>query len=312
MIGRFIEITESGFDLHLRYGSLIVYDSHGTLRDQIDLDEVLGIICYPHGSMLSAALMSELAMRGIPLVVSNHAFSPSGILLPVIGHHEQSKRLESQIQLSIPRRKAAWANIVRAKLHMQALALDVCGKPSGRVRAIAGEVKSGDTSNAEAQGARVYWRELFGPAFRRERETPGINSLLNYGYAVLRATLARFVVASGLHPGIAIFHRNALNGLRLVDDLMEPFRPLVDIRVSALVRAGFLTVDPKTKRLLVDVMSTDLPHPRGTTPVSVAARYAAISFANHLRDKSHSLEFPIHTNKVDYLDFHSLPPWSQA
>ena len=117
--------------------------------------------------------------------------------------------------------------------------------------ALASRVRSGDPSNLEALGARRYWRLLFGEEFRRDRHATGVNALLNYGYMVARAATARAVVAAGLHPSIGVHHSHAENVMRLVDDLVEPFRPLVDLQVWHLVRSGHTGVSPMTKRPLV-------------------------------------------------------------
>lgn len=310
MAGRIIEIVEGGRKLHLELGSLVISDSEHRVLQKIDLDEVLGITCYPHGSMFSAALMAELASRGIPLVVSDRSFQPTGILLPVVGNHEQAKRIGAQIEASAPLQKQIWAKVVKQKILMQAMALDTIGGNSNRLKLLASEVKSGDTSNLEGQAARIYWSELLGKQFKRNRDTPGPNFLLNYGYAVLRATLARAISGAGLNPSIAIFHRNAYNGLRLVDDLMEPYRPLVDLRVYALLEAGHTEVTNITKRALVDVMSTDVPHERGFTPIAVAAQYTAISFVKALTKEVSSIEYPIAKTSPLYSDFLQLADWA--
>lgn len=310
MIGRIIEIVETDRHLHLEFGSLVVRSNSQVVLDRIDLDEVLGVSCYPHGSTISAALMAELARRGIPLVVSDNTFQPTGILLPVVGNFEQARRIESQITATVPMKKQVWASIVRQKLLMQALALDVVGVESARLRVLAGEVKSGDAGNLEGQGARTYWGLLFDKQFRRDRDQPGPNSLLNYGYAVLRATLARAVAAAGLNPSIAIFHRNAYNGMRLIDDLMEPFRPLIDLRVHALVQAGRTEVERVSKRALVDVMSTDVPHERGVTPLAVATQYAATSYVRVLNRELRQVEYPSARKDDLYQGFHELAHWA--
>jgi len=308
---RIIEIVESNKRLHLEYGSLVVRDSEGVLLDRIDLDEILGIICYPHGSMLSAALMAELAQRAIPLVVSDQKFQPTGILLPVVGNYEQSARIEAQIGATVPQKKQIWTSVVKTKLRMQAMALELVGSNPSRILKLAERVKSGDSENLEAQGARVYWPALFGSDFRRNRDLVGINALLNYGYAILRASVARAATSAGLNPSIGIFHRNAYNGLRLVDDLMEPYRPLVDLRVHVLVQSGFLEVSPIAKRALVDVLLTDVPHIRGNTPISVATQYTAISFIQALKREVRDVEYPNPSTNPLYIDFHTLADWAK-
>src|SRR5690606_34431114 len=137
----------------------------------------------------------------------------------------------------------------------------------------------GDPGNLEAQGARRYWGLLFGDGFRRDQGAGGLNSLLNYGYTILRSATARAVVGAGLHPSIGLFHSNAGNPMRLVDDLIEPFRPVIDLRVWLLQKQGEMEVTPATKRALVQTLYDDMLTDAGATPVSVCIQRTAVSLA---------------------------------
>jgi CRISP-associated protein Cas1 len=156
---------------------------------------------------------------------------------PLDGHHQQSGRMRAQVSATLPRTKQLWSAIVRHKIAMQAAALAAMGKPSAPLSALIPKVKSGDSTNVEAQAARRYWNLLLGKEFRRDQSATGINSLLNYGYMVLRAATARAVVAAGLHPGIGLHHSNASNSMCLIDDLMESFRPIIDLVAVQLVQS---------------------------------------------------------------------------
>jgi CRISPR-associated protein Cas1 len=139
--------------------------------------------------------------------------------------------------------------VVRAKLEQQAAALEAAGAPTAPLDRLVRKVKSGDPENMEAQGARRYWGLLFGNELQaRPAMAEGLNALLNYGYTVYASALARAVIAAGLHPGIGLHHSNDTNAMRLVDDLMEPFRPVFDLKVWQLWRNGELHVTPETKR----------------------------------------------------------------
>src|SRR5690606_215333 len=140
-------------------------------------------------------------------------------------------RIEAQAAASRPMAKRLWADLVRAKVRAQAAALAEFSQPPLVLETLAKRVRSGDPVNIEAQAAQRYWPSLFGPDFRRDRSADGVNALLNYGYMVLRASAARAVVSAGLHPSLGIHHKSAGSSLRLADDLMEPFRPAVDILV---------------------------------------------------------------------------------
>jgi CRISP-associated protein Cas1 len=154
-------------------------------------------------------------------------------------------------------------------------------------------VKSGDPENLEAQGAKKYWSLHFGEAFRRDRDAAGVNALLNYGYTVFRAATARAVVAAGLHPSIGLHHSNDSNAMRLVDDLIEPFRPLVDFQVYQLAKQNETSVTPETKRALVRALYADIPSSDGVSPVCVCMQRLATSLAQVFTAKRESLDLPL-------------------
>lgn len=292
MIGRIIEVVESDRRLTVNYGSMIISNDWLELG-RVPLDDVLALIVNPHGATISAGLLAALAQRGAPVVIAGPNYQPVASLVPLVGHHAQGERLEAQVSATLPARKQAWKQVVRSKILMQSVVLDVAGADGQRLRELIPEVKSGDPTNVEAQAARLYWRKLFGKDFRREREAPGINSLLNYGYAVIRAATSRAIVAAGLHPSIGIFHSHPLDTMRLSDDLMEPYRALVDARVLGISRSGEeLAVSPRNKRLLVALLSEDMPTASGTSPVSVAIHRTSRSLAQYFLGANKTLELP--------------------
>ncbi|MCC6376437.1 MAG: type II CRISPR-associated endonuclease Cas1 [Microbacteriaceae bacterium] len=291
MIGRVIEVVESDRQLSLEYRNLIIKSGVKVVA-RVDLDGVSAVIVNPYGVTQSAGLLAELAERNIPFIVAGKNYSPVGVFLALDGNFAQSGRIERQIEASKPTAKRLWQQIIRAKLDMQSMALSVVGADSDAVRSMVQRVRSGDPDNLEAQAARIYWRRMFGRTFRRDRELAGVNSFLNYGYAVLRSATARAVVAAGLHPGIGIHHSNNYDPFRLVDDLMEPYRPLVDIRVHGLVAAGETDVTTEVKRRLVSVINTDVPTSAGLSPVSVALHYLATSLSQIYSGERDRLELP--------------------
>lgn len=188
--------------------------------------------------------------------------------------------MRAQIAASKPLMKQLWRRIVSAKIVMQGSLLAARGIPGAEAFPfIARRVTSGDRENLEAQAARRYWPLLMGPEFRRDRDAGGVNGLLNYGYAVMRATCARAVVAAGLHPTIGIQHSNRSNAFALADDLIEPFRPLVDGLTHAMAREGVETLDPSVKRRFARLIAFDLRIGGEASPVSVAAMRLAQSLA---------------------------------
>lgn len=160
------------------------------------------------------------------------------------------------------------------------------------LRALIPKVTSGDARNMEGVGARRYWRLLFGHHFRREQDGEGINAMLNYGYTVLRATVARHLLATGLHPGMPLHHANDANALRLVDDVMEPFRPLVDAQVRQLADLGRYDVDTPNKRELSLMMARGIQTEEGLSPVSVAIERLCVSLAQVFEKQRKHLALP--------------------
>ncbi|WP_082093468.1 type II CRISPR-associated endonuclease Cas1 [Demequina sediminicola] len=292
MIGRVVEVVEADRRITVEYGNLIICSS--TLRiGQVALDDIQSVVLNPHGATISAGAIAALAERGVPVVVVGRNFAPIATVLPMFGHHEISRRIEIQSAISQPARKQAWRQIVRAKIGMQALALEAYGIDSAPVRNLVARVRSGDPENLEAQAARLYWRRLFGPDFRRDHDLPGVNALLNYGYAIIRSATARSIVAVGLHPSLGVHHRNTGNPMCLVDDLMEPFRPLVDVRVRAIVEEDpDACVEPSTKKMLVAILSTDVSLATGSSPVSLVIHKAAHSLVQYHLGESKRLAFP--------------------
>ncbi|MBI5863864.1 MAG: type II CRISPR-associated endonuclease Cas1 [Planctomycetes bacterium] len=177
----------------------------------------------------SAGALAGLLRHGAATVVCDRDHLPTGMLLPIAGHSTQAERFAAQAGAGLPTKKRIWQQIVRRKIAAQAATLEALRQIDGGLRAMVPRVKSGDPENVEAQAAQRYWPLLFdNPEFRRRRDAEDANRFLNYGYAVLRAVTARGICASGLHPSLGVHHHNRYDAYCLADDLMEPFRPLVD------------------------------------------------------------------------------------
>ena len=298
MIGQVVEVVESDRHLSLEYGNLVV-SAGKVVIGRVGLDSIQAVIVNPHGATLSAGILAALAERGVAVVIAGKNFRPAAMVVPVEGHHAVAQRISAQVSASLPAQKQAWKQIVRSKITMQALVLEHYGVDAERLWVLESKVRSGDPENTEAQAARFYWPQLLGSKFRRDRDQPGLNSLLNYGYAVIRASTARAIAAAGLHPAIGIHHQGALDTMRLADDLMEPFRPLVDVRVRAIAESEIsLDVTPRTKKMLVAILSTDVPTDAGTSPVSVALLRSSRSLAEYFLGVRSRLELP----SVEYRD----------
>lgn len=214
-------------------------------------------------------------------------------MLPVAGHHAQTGRIRAQIEAPLPLTRRLWQGLVQAKVRNQGAALAYLGVPAGAFTTLARQVRSGDPTNVEAQAARRYWPLLMGPDFRRDTDADGPNALLNYGYAILRSGAARAVAAAGLHPSIGIHHSNKGNPMALVDDVMEPFRPLVDIVVLRLFRGGVTQVTTESKRELAAILIQDMATTRGTAPLSTCLHRLVISLADSYQTGEPRLDPPL-------------------
>lgn len=295
MVGRIVEIADDRRHLFVHRGFLVVRDTEGERKElgQIPLDDIAAVIANAHGLTYTNNLLVALAERGAPFVLCGANHNVVGMLLPMDGHHVQARRIEAQLAASLPTVKRLWATVVKAKLEQQAAALEAAGAATAPLLALVGKVRSGDPENIEGQGARRYWSLLFGAGFRRDQDGDGLNALLNYGYTVLRSATARAVVAAGLHPSIGLHHSNDANPMRLVDDLMEPFRPVVDLKAWQLLRAGEAHVTPEAKRGLVRVLYDDMQTPQGVTPVMVCMQRLATSLAQVYLGERARLDLPL-------------------
>jgi CRISP-associated protein Cas1 len=274
-------------NLHLSaYRGFLVVSLDRQEQGRIALDDIQSVIVHAHGVTWTTNLIVALAERGAIMVLcaANHA--PVAIMAPINGHHAQAARMRAQWDAPRPLFKQLWQKIVVAKITMQASLLAAQGREeAGALLMMARRVRSGDPDNLEAQAARKYWPALMGSAFRRDQNAEGANALLNYGYTVMRSCIARSIIAAGLNPAIGLHHHNRLNGFALADDLVEPFRPLVDAQVKLLVDEAVGTVTPETKRRLARLISHDLFLKDAVSPVSVAAQRLAQSLARSFEER---------------------------
>jgi CRISPR-associated protein Cas1 len=289
--GRIVEIGSDGRYVHALRGFLAIRD-HDTEVARVPIDCIDAVIGSAHGVTWSNEILVRLAERGIPLVLVDGKYWPVGILLGLDGHHRQGARMANQARLNRAQRKRLWKALVQSKLRAQARTLEAFGAAGAALRRLADQVRAGDPENREAQGARAYWPQLFGQTFRRDKTAAGTNALLNFGYTVLRAGVARAIVAAGLHPTLGIQHRNEFNSAALADDLMEPYRPLIDATVRGLVDRGTDDVGPASKRLLALAMYRSIPSETGTSPIGTSIERLATSLAQFVDGERTALELP--------------------
>ncbi|MGH6855201.1 MAG: type II CRISPR-associated endonuclease Cas1 [Aestuariivirga sp.] len=255
------------------------------------VEDVAWILLDSNQVTLTASLVSACMEAGVAIIFSDARHTPSGMTLPFHRHHRQSAIAALQMGLTMPLKKRLWQALVIAKIENQSTCLATCGKSSDSVSAMAKLVVSGDPENVEARAAREYWSLLFRD-FIRGNEGDLRNKMLNYGYAVVRAAIARALVASGLLPCFGLFHDSAANAFNLADDLFEPFRPLVDAKVFAMSEAGTkgdgeLTVEHR--RALAGILNDDTRLTDETVSVLIATERAAESLVRAMEGSSPAL-----------------------
>lgn len=233
MRNRIVEISENPARLRIERRQLVI-DMEPEPR-RVPLEDLAAVIVAHPQVSYTQSVLSELAAAGGAFVTCDRSRMPVGLLLPMAGNFIQGERFRRQMEMKQPVRKRLWQQIVRGKIAMQGALLRERLDTDAGLLALLPSVRSGDPSNVEARAARRYWTALFGSDFRRDRDAADHNRLLNYGYAVLRAATARAICAAGLHPSVGLHHHNRYNSWCLADDLMEPYRPLVDRAVARLV-----------------------------------------------------------------------------
>ena len=292
MIKRTIEISSKPAHLTVKRRQLVLKRGIETIVS-FPCEDV-GVVLVDHpGATYSLAALSSLVDSDATLVVCGRDHLPCGILLPLSDHSQIVWRLHEQISASKPLRKQLWKQLVQAKIRGQAFNIPGDYPAHRKLLDMACHVRSGDPQNIEAQAARVYWSNyLPDEVFRRDRNADGLNSLLNYGYAVIRAAVARALVAAGLMPAIGLHHSNRSNSFCLADDMMEPLRSLVDDRARELFRAGCDNLDKEAKagllKLISDRKSFDAEH----VPLMVNLHRMTASLVRCYQGLAKTLEIP--------------------
>lgn len=291
MVGRVVEIATDGRHLAIDRGFMTVAEK-GSELGRVPLDDLAAVVANAHGLTYSNNLLVNLATRGVPVILCGANHRPAAVVWPVDGHHAQAGRISDQANASGPLKKRLWQQIVQAKILAQGATLAATGAEAGGFRLLSRKVRAGDPDNVEAEAARRYWPLLLGSGFRRDQDGAGLNGLLNYGYAVLRAATARAVMAAGLHPSLGLMHSNRGNALVLVDDLMEPFRPIVDREVHRLQSAKVMDVTPEAKAALARTMIVDLPTAEGVSPMMTCLERLSNSLVKAFAGESDRLILP--------------------
>ena len=255
--------------------------------------EDIAVIVLNHREInLTHPVLSACAEYGIGLYATGDNHQPSGVFLPFLQHSRTNRLLRKQLEINRPLAKQAWANIVRRKIENQSACLKhTSSQGVDRLDSYARRIRSGDPDNLEGQAAAFYFTQLFGPGFNRAEER-WVNAALDYGYAVMRGAIARGLVAHGLHPTIGLFHDSEQNAFNLADDLIEPFRPVVDLHVRKHTPIVDGNLAPEDKAALVALLNIDVGMPQGRMSVLSAVEYAIESLVRLFESDDSTLELP--------------------
>lgn len=284
--------------LSLRNGQLLIHlpEANGmddaTGKNSVPVEDI-GVVVLDHGQItITHGAIEALLGNNCAVITCDSSRMPVGMLLPLCGNTTQNERFRAQTEASLPLRKQLWQQTIQSKISNQAAVLKACrNTETGNMLAWVNSVRSGDSDNVEARAAAYYWANLFGHIqdFRRDREGIPPNNLLNYGYAILRAVVARGLVSSGLLPTLGIHHHNRYNAYCLADDVMEPYRPYVDRLVAGIVDHGtdcaVLTREIKSRILSIPVLDVEIGGMRSPLMNAVSQTTSSLSkcFSGEIR-----------------------------
>ncbi|MDE0388508.1 MAG: type II CRISPR-associated endonuclease Cas1 [Rhodospirillales bacterium] len=295
MIRKTIEFSTPGTRLSVANSQLVV-ERPDLPKATLPIEDLGVVIVDDVRATYTQSVFLSLLEAGATVLVTGRDHLPAGMMLPLDAHHVQTERHRAQVETSAPVRKRAWQAIVRAKIVQQAAVLSHFTGSHGGLAPMARRVRSGDPDNLEAQAAQRYWPRLFGKTFRRDREAEGVNALLNYGYAVVRAAVARGVVAAGLIPSLGVHHRHRGNPFCLADDLLEPYRPYVDWRVRQMAgedgESAPDLAERETRAALLSLLNETVLVGGRREPLLLALHTSAASLSRTLTGGDRTLALP--------------------
>lgn len=266
MVWRSVVISKPS-KLRREHFSLVVEQEESA---RVPFEDIAVIVLNHREITLTHPVLSACGEYGIGLFATGDNHQPSGVFLPFLAHSRATRMQRMQLDIDKPSAKRAWAEIVKVKIANQAACLRLARLGDHeRLESYSRRVRSGDTENMEAQASAYYFPQLFGTSFHRAQER-WCNAALDYGYAVLRGAIARGLVAHGFLPSVGLFHRSEQNAFNLADDVIEPFRPLIDLHVIQRHNSEIDTereLNPADKVALVGLLNVDVVMPRGTMSV---------------------------------------------
>jgi len=284
------------YHLHVKDEQLLAEPKEEAVRvEQIPVED-LGFVVLEHPQItFTQKLMQLLLEKNVSVICCDARYMPAGLWMPLSGHHLQSERFREQIAASEPLKKQLWQQTIQVKIKHQGMLIDAIGASARPFETMARRVRSGDAGGEEALAARRYWPLLFGPDFKREPKGTFPNGLLNYGYAILRAAVARALSGSGLLPTLGIHHRNRYNAYCLADDIMEPFRPLVDaLTWKRWVKENNQTTElsQEDKAMFLQMLVADVRFENEKSPLMIALSQLSASLSGCFEGRCRKLRYP--------------------
>lgn len=287
-------VFSSPLQLSLRNAQLVVSTKEAPTEQHTIPIEDIGLAMIENQQItITMPLMNALVDAGVAVVLCDAKGMPHAMVQNMDSNNMQGECLRNQIAMGEVVKKQLWKQIIEAKIKNQAALLDKIHGNGDVLKVHYSNVKSGDSENREGIAARVYFSKLFGDDFFRDRNSPGINALLNYGYTILRAATTRALVSAGLTPSLGIFHHNRSNAFPLADDLMEAFRPFVDEAVYHLCEQGVLELNKDAKFELISVLSCDTHYTKVTRPLQIGLSITMASFAKCASGEQKKLSLPM-------------------
>ena len=264
----------------------LVYEPYEEKTITVPLEDITVIVLETTQATITVALLSKIAEKNIALFSCDNYHTPNGLFTPFHQHSRLSQIAHLQQKVKEPLKKRLWQKIIKQKLHNQAKCLELYERDSSAVGRLQRDVKSGDSGNLEAYGARLYWGELFDDFKRDQKAFDPINIGLNYGYAIVRGAVARALVSYGLLPTFGLFHRSELNAYNLADDIVEPLRPVVDKLVKSLALEDELDADlgVPVKSVLLSVLNEEVLLDSEKVSLLFACDVMAMSLVNSMRE----------------------------
>ncbi len=282
------------FCLSLRDNQMIINTkAMPEMQKSVPVEDIGFVVLEHQQTSITLPLLNALSDNNVAVILCGENRLPNAMLMNLDSNRTQGESFRNQTEASEPLKKGLWRQIVEAKIRNQAALLNRLGRDGDKLKPYYMNVKSGDADNREGIAAKIYWSELFGRDFIRTREGNAPNNLLNYGYTLLRAAVARSLMGSGLLPALGIFHRNRYNAFPLADDVMEPYRPYVDLIVARLYAEGKTELTREVKSELLGLLFCDTRFGKVLHPLDVGLTHTTASLAKCFAGTQKKIVYPL-------------------